>query len=138
MVIFNKTLQVWHKGEGLMDKTVADIEPKQVKLISKKSPDYRLEFINGAMSNITPRGEIICDFHLEFKDMPNEQLATIGEGGKATLLNLQESNLFTRDVKFGVVMNAQFAKDLVILLNDRIKECEERVLAIDKKRHDVL
>ncbi len=121
-----------------MDKTFADTEPKQVKLISKKSPDYRLEFINGAMSNITPRGEIVCDFHLEFKDMPNEQLATIGEGGKATLLNLQESSLFTRDVKFGVVMNAQFAKDLVILLNDRIKECEERVLAIDKKRHDVL
>jgi len=119
-----------------MDKIVACTEPKQVKLISKKSPDYRLEFVNGAMSNITPRGEIVCEFHLEFKDMPNEQSATVGEGGKATLLNLQESNLYTRDVKFGIVINAQFAKDLVILLNDRIRNCEERVLLNDKKRYD--
>ncbi|GEM_PF-1894172 len=123
-------------GEGSMDKIVACTEPKQVKLISKKSPDYRLEFVNGAMSNITPRGEIVCEFHLEFKDMPNEQSATVGEGGKATLLNLQESNFYTRDVKFGIVINAQFAKDLVILLNDRIRNCEERVLLDDKKRYD--
>jgi hypothetical protein len=88
------------------------------------------------MSNITPRGEIVCEFHLEFKDMPDEQLATVGESGKATLLSLQESNLYTRDVKFGIVMNSQFAKDLVILLNDRIKQCEERVQLIDKKGHD--
>jgi len=90
------------------------------------------------MGNITPRGEIVCEFHFEFKDMPDEQLATIGESGKATLLPLQESNLYTRDVKFGVVMNSQFAKDLVILLSDRIKQCEERVLSTDRKRHDLV
>lgn len=123
-------------GGGSMDEIVADTEPKQVKLVSKRSPDYRLEFINGAMSNITPRGEIVCEFHLEFKDMPDEQLAKVEEGGKATLLKLHESNLYTRDVKFGVVMNAHFAKDLVTLLNDRIKQCEERVLSIDTKRYD--
>lgn len=108
-------------------------EQNRAKFISKKSPEYRLEFINGALSNITPRGEIVCDFHFEFKDMPIEQVATIIGEGKATLLPFSESNIFTRDVKFGVVMNAQFAKDLVRLLNDKIKEIEGKTLTIGKK-----
>jgi hypothetical protein len=114
-------------------KSVASTEQIRVKFISKKSPDYKLEFINGALSNITPRGEIICDFHFQFKDMPVEQEATILEDGKAELLGFNESNTFTRDVKFGIVMNSPFAKDLVRLLNDKIKECDEMVLARGKK-----
>jgi hypothetical protein len=116
-----------------MDKSTAITEQNQVKFISRKSPNYRLEFINGALSNITPRGEIICDFHLEFKDMPTEQVATIIGDGKATLLPFEGANTFTRDIKFGIVMNSQFAKDLVRLLNDKIRESEGKVQAKSKK-----
>jgi hypothetical protein len=59
---------------NLMDKTIASsVTPPQFKFISKRSPDYKLEFINGALSNITPRGEIVCDFHLEVRDIPTEK-----------------------------------------------------------------
>jgi len=109
---------VGNLGEG--------IEHSQARFISKKSPDYRLEYINGALSNITPRGDIVCDFHFEFKDMPMEQIATIIGEGKATLLPFSESNMFTRDIKFGIIMNVQFAKDLVRLLNDKINEVESK------------
>jgi len=120
-----------------MDELITSIEQNQVKFISKKSPDYKLEFINGALSNITPRGEIVCDFHFELKDMPTEQLATIIGDGKATLLPFSEANIFTRDIKFGIVMNAKFAKDLVRLLNDKINEIEEKALVIGKKDEHV-
>lgn len=80
-----------------MDKTVASSEPAEVKFIFKKSPDYKLEFVNGALSNITPRGEIVCDFHLEFRDMPTEQVATMIQDGMAKLAEFQEDTTFTRD-----------------------------------------
>jgi hypothetical protein len=107
-----------------MGKHVARAEPNQVRFISQKSPDYRLEFVNGAFSNITPRGEIICNFHLEYRDIPIEQSATVSEDGTAKLSPFKEAPNFTRDVKFGVVMNINLAKDLIRLLGDKIKEIE--------------
>jgi len=107
-----------------MDETAAT-KLGQVKFISKKSPDYKLEFINGALSNITPRGEIVCDFHFEFRDMPTEQEADVFEGGLAKLGDMKDAGTFTRDVKFGIVITVPFAKDLVRLLGDKIKEVEQ-------------
>jgi hypothetical protein len=100
--------------------------PFQYKFTSIESPDYRLEFINGALCNVTPRGEIVCNFHFESKDMPTEQLAIpINEGsGEAKFSPLQEPGTFTRDVKFGIVMNTSFARDLIIVLNDKINQAE--------------
>ena len=113
-----------YQEEDLMGKDVAHVRPKQVKFISQKSPDYRLEFVNGAFSNITPRGEIVCNFHLEYRDIPTEQSATVSEDGTAKLSPFTEAPNFTRDVKFGVVMNINLAKDVIRLLSDKIKEIE--------------
>ena len=76
---------------------------------------------------MTPRGEIVCDFHFESKDLPTEQIATVVNEGdsKAKLSNLEEPRTFTRDVKFGIVINASFAKDLIVLLNKKIEESED-------------
>lgn len=121
-----------------MDKIAATDEMPQIKIISKRSDDYKLEFVNGAISNITPRGEIVCDFHLESRDRPTEQLVeSVAEDGFARLSHFKETGIYTRDVKFGIVMNASFAEDLVKLLNDKIKECKgviaERAKAGEQK-----
>jgi hypothetical protein len=105
--------------------------PSQYKFISSKSPEYRLEFVNGALSNVTPRGEIVCDFHFESKDRPEEQLAILVEDGKAKLSEFRDTGSFTRDVKFGIVINVPFAKDLITMLNKKIKECEEVIAERD-------
>jgi hypothetical protein len=101
--------------------------PVQIRFVSTKSPDYRREFINGALSNMTPRGEIVCDLYFESKDMPTEQEATpVDDGsGRAKFSDFKDPRTFTRDVKFGIIINVPFAKDLVRLLNDKIKESEE-------------
>lgn len=100
----------------------------EYKFTSIKSPDYRREFINGALSNITPRGEIVCDFHFESRDMPTEQIAKlVSEAtGQAALDPLEDPGTYTREVKFSIIINVPFAKDLVILLSDKIKEIENR------------
>lgn len=99
--------------------------PSKIRLISKRSSDYKLEFINGAICNLTARGEIVCDFHLETRDRPTEQIAKIAEDGTAIGGEFIESGIYTRDVKFGIVINAPFAKSLVELLNKKIEESEE-------------
>ena len=108
-----------------MEETVTPGEMPQIKFVSKRSDDYKLEFINGAISGITPRGEIVCDFHFESKDRPTEQFVeAFTENGSATLSPFKDTGTYTRDVKFGIVINAAFAKDLLEMLNKKIKECE--------------
>jgi hypothetical protein len=81
--------------------------------------------LNGALSNLTPRGEIVCEFHFEHRDLPTEQTATVDtESGAAIFSDFQENNMFARDVKFGIVMSVPFAKDLILLLNKKIDEWE--------------
>jgi hypothetical protein len=98
----------------------------KLKFISIKSPEYGLEFINGALSNVTPRGEIVCHFYFESRDMPTEQEAMLinEDSGEAKLSPFQDPRTYTRDVKFGIVINVPFAKDLVKMLNTKITECE--------------
>lgn len=115
-----------YQEEDLMGNDVVKAGPNEVRFISQKSPDYRLEFINGAFSNITPRGEIICNFHLEYRDIPIEQSATVSQDGTAKFLPFVEDQNFTRDVKFGVVMNIKLAKDIIQMLRDKIDEIEGR------------
>jgi len=116
-----------------MDNAAAKGERPQIKFISKPSDDYRLEFINGAISNITPRGEIVCDFHFESKDRPTEQLIEgMNADGSARLSPFNDTGIISRDVKFGIIINLEFAKDLVTLINTKISECEALHVEIAK------
>jgi hypothetical protein len=89
----------------VVSKSDVSGKPSQYKFTSIKSPDYRLEFINGALGNVTPRGEIVCNLHFEFRDMPTEQVAIPedNDSGKAKLSPFQDPGTYTRDVKFGTL-----------------------------------
>ncbi len=108
-----------------MDENIAG--DKEVKLLSKMPPGYRLEFINGAICNITARGEIVCDFHFESRDRPTEQLLKVAEDGTIIESKFQETGIYTREIRCGIVMNAAFARDLITLLSGKIKEAEESI-----------
>lgn len=115
-----------------MEEVIPSGEHGQIKFVSKRSPDYKLEFINSALSNLTPRGEIVCEFQFESKDRPTEQIATIVGNGIAKLSPFIEDANYTRDIKFGIIINIPFAKDLVRMLNEKIKESED-ILAARRK-----
>jgi hypothetical protein len=117
-----------YMGEIVSDSKEAQ-NLKEVRLLSKITPEYRLEFINGAVCNVSARGEIVCDFHFESKDRPTEQLLKVTEDGMIIESIFQETGTYTREVKYGIVMNASFARDLVILLNGKITEAEDAIKA---------
>lgn len=101
---------------------------RRFSIFSLRSSDYKLEFTNGAICNITARGEIVCDFHLESRDRPVEQKIVVSDDDGTVIESpFVEAGNYTREVKFGIVMNAAFAKDLVALLNGKITEAEEAI-----------
>lgn len=121
-----------------MDEIIENDKPAEnllrFSIISQRSPNYKLAFINGAICNITARGEIVCDFHLESRDRPVEQKFAVSEDeGIVIESDFVETVNYTREVEFGIVMNAAFAKDLVELLNGKIAEAEEAVSERAKK-----
>jgi hypothetical protein len=119
--------------KNAMDQGDEGGEHTQIKFVYKRSPDYKLEFINGAASNLTPRGEVICDFHFESKDRPIAQMGELTQEGFAKLAPFQENLDFTRDVKFGIIMNISFAEDLVKMLQAKIKQGKEIIATREKK-----
>jgi hypothetical protein len=116
-----------------MVQAVAGGERTEIKFVYKRSPDYKIEFINGAASNLTPRGEIICDFHFESKDRPMEQIGELTQEGFAKLDPLPDNLNFTRDVKFGIIMNVSFAEDLIEMLKVKIEQGKEVIASREKK-----
>lgn len=60
-----------------------------------------MEFINGAICNITVRGEVVCDFHLESRDRPVEQVIEVSDDEGAIIASpFVETGNYTREVKF--------------------------------------
>lgn len=116
-----------------MAQAVVGDECTELKFVYKRSPDYKIEFINGAASNLTPRGEIICDFHFESKDRPIEQIGELTQEGFAKLDPLPDNLNFTRDVKFGIIMTASFAEDLIEMLKVKVEQGKEIVASREKK-----
>ena len=115
-----------------MDEIIENDKPAEnllgFSIFSQRSPNYKLAFINGAICNITARGEIVCDFHLESRDRPVEQKIVVSDDDGTVIESpFVEAGNYTREVKFGIVMNAAFAKDLVALLNGKITEAEEAI-----------
>ena len=46
---------------------------------------------------------------------------------------LQENLNFTRDVKFGIIMNVSFAEDLIEMLKVKIEQGKEVIASREKK-----
>ncbi len=129
---------VRHNLGDHMDEIVEKGKPaenlRRFSIISQRSPTYKSAFINSAICNITTRGEIVCDFHLESRDRPAEQKIVVSEKeGVVMESTFEETGDYTREVEFSIIMNATFAKDLVVLLNGKITEAEEAISERAKK-----
>lgn len=54
--------------------------PKRLRIVYHKPEDYKPVFVDGIYGGITPRGELICNFFLEYKDIPVEEGIPLVEG----------------------------------------------------------
>jgi hypothetical protein len=102
--------------------------PPQVKFIYKKADDYKQCYVNGAYGSFGSRGDFVCDFFYEFKELPMEQKADVDEKtGQLKYKGVKSPDLpeFVREVRLGVVMSPQELINLKEWLDKKIEEFKE-------------
>lgn len=107
-----------------MDSHETSAEGLTVKFIYSKPEDYKLHYINGAYGGLTPRGDLICNFFFEYKELPEEEEHII-EGDQ---LKLKPEGINTvprevlREMKTGVIMTPDQAEKLASWLTEKVAE----------------
>jgi len=97
-------------------------EIPKVRFIYIQPEACQKHFINGAIGGLTPRGEIICNFFLEYKELPDSEEAVI-EGGK--LKTLQEPILepeIVREIQCSIILNHDKAREIAKWLIEKAEE----------------
>jgi len=110
--------------------------PTKVKFVYKKAEDYQQCFVNGAYGGFSPRGDFICDFFFEFKELPTEQEANVKpESNELDYIKGQppETAEFVREVRLGIVMTPQELINLRDWMNKRIDEMKEKFVVSTEK-----
>jgi len=107
-----------------MDSHETSAEGLTVKFIYSKSEDYKLHYINGAYGGLTPRGDLICNFFFEYRELPEEE-EHIVEGDQLRLktegINAGPREVL-RDMKTGVIMTPAQAEKLANWLMEKVVE----------------
>lgn len=108
--------------------------PPEVKFIFKKADGYKQCYINGAYGTFNPRGDFVCDFFYEFKELPTEQIADVNEEtGQLDYKTKSPSELtelipeFVREVRLGIVISPQQLINLRDWLDKMIEEYKKSI-----------
>lgn len=104
--------------------------PRKVKFTYKKADNYRQCFVNGAYGAFSPRGDFVCDFFYEFKELPTEQVAEVNEEtGQLNYEIIESPELpeFLREVRLGIVLSPQELINIRDWLDKKIEEYNKRM-----------
>lgn len=95
-----------------MEKREPPNEISKVRFIYNDPEDYQRYFINGAVGGLTPRGELICNFFFEYKELPDSEEAVV-EDGKLKILNepISEPEIF-REIKCSIILRPEEARSI--------------------------
>jgi len=63
-----------------MSEELTQKAPARVKFVYDKPEDLRATYANGAYGGIGPKGELICNFFFEQRDVPKEEIIPLIEG----------------------------------------------------------
>jgi hypothetical protein len=87
-------------------------EVSKVRFIYIQPESDERFFINGAIGGLTPRGEIICNFFFEYKDLPDTEVAVV-EGNELKILkeHVSEPEII-REIKCSIILNHAQARKI--------------------------
>jgi len=95
----------------MTEREVAEELPK-VKFIYNMLPSFELNYINGVIGGLTPRGDIICNFFFEYKELPNFE-ENIIEADQLKPLPVETSSTdVLRQIKCGIIVNPNQAEKI--------------------------
>lgn len=110
-----------------MDSHETLSEGQTVKFIYSKHEDYKLYYINGAYGGLTPRGDLICNFFFEYKELPKDEEHVV-EGDKLVPKPKKIDSgphEVVRDIKTGVIMTPGQAENFANWLNEKVAESKK-------------
>ena len=88
-------------------------EKGKVKMLYNQPNDYKLTYINGVYGGITPRGDIMCHFFLEYLKLPEEEEFSLTGGKIGELVKKEgETPVINRDLKVGITLKADCAENI--------------------------
>jgi hypothetical protein len=104
--------------------------PSKLKFIYNKNEDLQPIYINGVIGGISPKGELICHFYLEYKDLPLEDKVPLVEGipqidktVRKERIDTEEGELvIRRDIKTTVIIPAQEINNVINWMSLKLKD----------------
>ena len=99
----------------------------QVKFVYIKPEKYEVHYINGAYGGFTPRGELLCNFFFEYQRLPSEEVASVKDNRLSTIKTDISKNEVLRELKVGVVMKPEEAKNLADWIYTKLNEFEKQL-----------
>lgn len=115
-----------------MEKKDRAEEVSNVRFIYIQPDACRRHFINGAIGGLTPRGEVLCNFFFEYKELPDSENAVV-EGGKLrTIPEAISGAEIIREIQCGIILNPVQARSIAQWLVEKADESDS-LFAQDKK-----
>jgi len=105
------------------------IPPEKIRFLYSRPDDYELAYVNGVYGGITPRGELMCHFFLEYSDIPAEEVAPlVGEQLQVDKISKKERAehapgelVYRRDVRVGLIIPIQHIASIANWMLDKLK-----------------
>jgi len=82
----------------------------EIKIVFKKTPDYRIIPVTGAWGGVNPQGEIIFDLFVERLEVESVRVKV--EPGRPPVETAREGEILVRESQIGIVVRPDIARSL--------------------------
>lgn len=115
----------------MTSKETEETKPKRVKFSYDKPEDYKPLYVNGAYGGMTPKGELMVHFFMEYADIPLEDDIPLDDKGRRineetvrTIRKDVPSNTLAlkREIRAGVIIPPQQIKNIATWMTDHLEK----------------
>lgn len=105
-------------------------QPSKVKFIYNRAEELQPIYVNGIIGGMSPKGELLCNFYFEFKDIPIEDKIPLVDGKpqmdkliRKERCDVEESELvMRRDIKASLIIPAQEINNIINWMSAKLKD----------------
>ena len=77
------------------------------------SPGCKIVPAGGVFGGLTPHGQLLCNFFVEYQDYPDKSEITVRADGKTDVKSIySKGNVYVREVQVGVVLSRDVARSV--------------------------
>lgn len=103
--------------------------PEKIRFLYHKPEDSELVYVNGVWGGMTPRGELVCYFFVEYADVPAEEKVSVVEGqlqpDKVSRVDRNEhaptEAVIRRDIRVSLIIPAHEISSIANWMLDKLK-----------------